>query len=64
MKFRNARDYFKKACNLNSGIGCANLSTFYMEGRGGEQDYNKAKTYAEKACNLNDSQGCYVLGTI
>ncbi|WP_216657436.1 tetratricopeptide repeat protein [Helicobacter pylori] len=48
---------YKKACDLNNGWGCRNLSFLYEKGHGVEEDQEKAAQYHKKACDLNSYVG-------
>ena len=70
MKYKNgnlkeARVYFKKACELGHKEGC--LMMGYIEGinnRWWVGNIDKAKVYYKKACDLGDKWGCYNLGLL
>ena len=56
---------YKKACDLNDGKACFELSRFYHKNIGVKQDALDAlqeKKYLKKACDLNDGLGCFTLG--
>lgn len=59
------KDYFEKACNLNSGVesgmGCFMIAKSYNEG---ENDYRKGLQYADKACSLDFGLACFNLGDL
>ena len=59
--YQQAFKYFKKACELNSGYGCGNLSILYYNGRGVKQNFAEAFKFAKKACDLN-LMTCYNVG--
>jgi TPR repeat protein len=62
--FKKAFPYYKRACDLNHGLGCANLAFMYLNGEGVDTDYSKALDYYLKSCNLKSGKGCYHLGYI
>lgn len=47
---------------LNMQLSCAMLGTFYNDGLGVRQSYEKAFQYLKKACELKSSNGCALLG--
>ncbi len=56
--YKQAFDFSKKACDLNSGHGCSMLGYHYLNGLGTKKDDKKAYEIFKKACQLNDSTGC------
>ncbi len=48
---------YKKACDLNNGLGCRSLSFLYKKGYGVEENQEKASQYHKKACDLNSYVG-------
>ncbi|WP_390485139.1 tetratricopeptide repeat protein [Helicobacter pylori] len=59
--FSKAKEYFEKACDLNSGGGCCNLGVLYYNGDGVKRDSKKADQYFSKACKLGDQETCEAL---
>ncbi|MEJ8588505.1 tetratricopeptide repeat protein [Helicobacter pylori] len=59
--FSKAKEYFEKACDLNSGGGCCNLGVLYYNGDGVKQDSKKAVALFEKACKLGAQKACEML---
>jgi len=54
-----AREYYTKACELESATGCFNLGSMYYNGEGVKQDKSRAKEFYGKACDLGGFQlGC------
>lgn len=56
--FKNTEEYYTKACNLDSGRGCAFLASYVLEQK---QDYKVFEKYAYKGCKLHDSTACLLL---
>jgi uncharacterized protein len=52
----------EKACELQSGSGCATLGFLYATGKAVARDDKKATALYRKSCELGDAQGCYNLG--
>ncbi|GAA6833095.1 hypothetical protein VN1218_07970 [Helicobacter pylori] len=59
--FSKARKYFERACELNSGGGCAALGDLYYDGEGVEKNLIKAAQFYSKACKLGDRKACEML---
>ncbi|WP_194147957.1 tetratricopeptide repeat protein [Helicobacter pylori] len=59
--FSKAKEYFEKACELNSGSGCNFLGFLYENGQGVEKDLIKAAYFYSKACKLGNQKACEVL---
>ncbi|GAA6918306.1 tetratricopeptide repeat protein [Helicobacter pylori] len=59
--FTQARKYFERACELNSGSGCNFLGFLYENGQGVEKDLIKAAYFYSKACKLGNQKACEVL---
>ncbi|GAA9614350.1 hypothetical protein HpVa114_01180 [Helicobacter pylori] len=55
--FTQARKYFERACELNSGSGCNFLGFLYENGQGVEKDLIKAAYFYSKACKFRKSKG-------
>lgn len=62
--YSEARKYFKKACDLNNGLGCRGVAKTYIDNRGWKTKINHIEVdkYNHKACDLNDPTACYILG--
>ena len=60
----HAVDLYKKACRLNSSIGCTSLGYMYDLGLGVDKNVVKARNYYEIACAGEDPRGCNNLGNI
>ncbi len=60
--YQQALKYYKKACELNNGFGCANLANLYYQGKGVKQNFHKAFKLYEKACDLNYMVACHNVG--
>ncbi|GAA8956198.1 hypothetical protein HpSP29_01180 [Helicobacter pylori] len=56
--FSKARKYFERACELNSGGGCAALGDLYYDGEGVEKNLIKAAQFYSKACKLGEQLAC------
>src|SRR5262245_65785982 len=52
----------ERACELQSGSGCATLGFLYATGKAVTRDDKKATGLYRKSCDLGDSQGCYNAG--
>lgn len=61
---RDALRLFQRACDRGSALGCNNLGTFVLSGRGGPVDAAKAARLFERACRLRDPSACYNLGVV
>ena len=57
-KYGNARELYKKGCDLNYGYACYNLGNLYNYKQYGALNTDKSKKYYEKACDLNISKSC------
>jgi TPR repeat protein len=55
-------DVLKRACDLQSGSGCASLAFLYATGKAVAKDDKRAATLYRKSCELGDAQGCYNAG--
>ncbi len=58
---------YKKACDLNDGKACFELSRFYHKNIGVKQnelDAFQERKYLKKSCDLNYGLGCFTLGAI
>ena len=56
---------YKKACDLNDGKACFELSRFYHKNIGVKQnalDALQERKYLKKSCDLNYGLGCFTLG--
>ncbi len=53
-----AKEYFEKACELNSGGGCTALGDLYYDGEGVEKNLIKAAQFYSKACKLWEQLAC------
>ncbi|BAJ58551.1 sel1 repeat family protein [Helicobacter pylori] len=62
--FSEARKYFEKACELNSGSRCNFLGFLYENGQGVEKNLIKAAYLYSRACDLKDGRGCSTLGKL
>ena len=58
-EYELALEYNKKACELGSGVACANAASIYWNGYG-EHKQNKEKTfeYNLKGCELDNAYAC------
>ncbi|GAA8995502.1 hypothetical protein Taitung15_00990 [Helicobacter pylori] len=56
-----AKEYFEKACGLNSGRGCNGLGALYYNGQGVEKDLTKTTYFYSKACKLGEQLACKAL---
>lgn len=54
-EFNKAKEFYLKACNLDSGVACNDLGWIYKKL---DKDFNNAKKFYEKSCNLNYGLGC------
>ena len=61
--YEKAFQYFKKACELGDGDGCAGVGFAYYDGWGVKQNYEKVFQYFKKACDLGDGNGCFNVGS-
>jgi TPR repeat protein len=52
----------EKACELDSGSGCATLGFLYATGKAVKKDDKQAAVLYRKSCDLGDGQGCYNAG--
>ncbi len=52
----------EKACELQSGSGCATLGFLYATGKAVKKDDKRATVLYRKSCELGDAQGCYNAG--
>ena len=52
----------EKACELQSGNGCATLGFLYATGKAVKKDDKRATVLYRKSCELGDAQGCYNAG--
>ncbi|GHR55285.1 hypothetical protein VN0511_01160 [Helicobacter pylori] len=59
--FSKAKEYFEKACELNSGGGCGALGDLYDDGKGVEKNSKKASQFYSKACKLGYKKACEML---
>ncbi|MCA9668463.1 MAG: sel1 repeat family protein [Myxococcales bacterium] len=50
--------YFRRACLLGYGRGCAKLAEAYRTGRGVDADKRRARSLRERACKLGDRGSC------
>ncbi len=55
---------YRRACDLQSGDGCARLALMHYFGEGMKKDLLSAVIYFKKACDLHDARGCQGLGAI
>ncbi len=62
--YKKAKEYFKKACDLENKFGCNNLAMLYEKGLGLKKDPTKAMNYYKKSCKLNYLESCNHLGNI
>ena len=51
-----------RACELESGAGCAHLAFLYATGKLVTKDDSRAASLYAKSCDLGDPQGCYNAG--
>ena len=56
---RDSVAVLQRACDLQSGSGCATLAFLYATGKAVAKDDKKAATLYKKSCELGDPQGCY-----
>lgn len=60
--YHEAREIFKKACDMDSGMdsgrACLYLGALYGDGQGVRQNLSTAKQYLGKACDLGIQIGC------
>lgn len=59
-----ARRLFERSCASGSAIGCNNLATFMLAGRGGAPDAAGAARLYDAACRRNEYSACYNLGVL
>lgn len=59
---RQAVVLFKNACDKGNPLGCANLGTMYVSGRGVEKKPKRAIELFQKACDDDCVYGCTQLG--
>jgi uncharacterized protein len=52
----------ERACELQSGSGCATLGFLYASGKAVKKDDKRAAALYRKSCELGDPQGCYNAG--
>ena len=59
-------EYFKKACDLGSGVSCFMLGSQYFYGQGVQQDPALAAAYWKKGCDSKDAynESCSLCGAI
>ncbi|QCD45290.1 tetratricopeptide repeat protein [Campylobacter mucosalis] len=58
--FKNAREFYKRSCELNLATACSNLGQIYEHGLVDEQrDENMALAYYKLGCQSKDGVGCY-----
>lgn len=51
-----------RACELESGAGCAHLAFLYATGKLVKKDDRRATSLYVKSCDLGDTRGCYNVG--
>lgn len=59
-----ARRLFTRACARGSALGCNDLATFMLAGRGAAPDAAGAARMFEGACRRKDPSACYNLGVL
>jgi uncharacterized protein len=59
-----ARRLFDHACSLHSALGCNNLATLILAGRGGPREPTSAAHLFDAACRGEDPSACYNLGVL
>ncbi len=64
LDLEKAYQYYKKACDLNDGVGCNNLANMLIKGQGVKVDEVKAVDYLQKSCELDFAQACYRVAII
>ena len=52
----------ERACELQSGSGCATLGFLYATGKAVTKDDKRAAALYRKSCEIGDPQGCYNAG--
>jgi len=57
-----SKDFFEKACVMNSETGCLSLGHLWHIGVGDEKDEEKARYYYGESCELGLGLACYYLG--
>lgn len=50
--------YFKRGCDLDDAVSCANAGVMIVNGEGAARNPDLALQYAEKACKLGNKNGC------
>ena len=53
-----SREFFEKACELNSADACYYVAIIYRGGFGVRKDRNKEKTFYQKSCDAGLKAGC------
>lgn len=61
---RRGRRLFERACAGGSTIGCNDLASLLVEGRGGPADAARAADLYEAACHRGNAAACANLGTL
>ena len=51
-------NYYKKACELGSGVGCRNYARRLLQGKGVSEDISEATYYYQEACDLGYEKAC------
>ena len=62
--YLQAINYYKKACEGGSILGCNNIGVMYDNGQGVKKSTKKAKMFFGKACDLGSDDGCKNLGVL
>ncbi|WP_069632422.1 tetratricopeptide repeat protein [Campylobacter pinnipediorum] len=58
--FKQAKHFYKVACDLKLATACSNLGQIYEKGLDGKSpDFKKAMNLYSYACQNNDGVGCY-----
>jgi len=59
-----AAEFFRRGCDGNDVLGCANLGVMYEYGRGVQKDEARAAMLYRRACDEGNAQGCTNLGVM
>ena len=59
---RDSVAVLERACDLQSGSGCATLGFLYATGKAVAKEDKRAAQLYRKGCELGDAQGCYNAG--